>query len=232
MCLTGKEKEDVKRDLPIVSIVILALNLIGGALELFCGFDPIFQKYCMYQGALENTAEWYRVFSSAFIHSNVMHLMCNMVCLISFGFLLEPRIGRVRYSIIYAAGIIGSGVMIHFTGGARAGHLGASGAVWALMSAAFVTLLFRHENMVGILRCIVLNLVYSFSAGVSWQGHLGGCIAGLAIALLLCTRPVQPRVKVRVDNGGQAHVVKNRAYKEWKKAHPNCSDDFFINKNE
>jgi membrane associated rhomboid family serine protease len=31
----------------------------------------------------------------------------------------------------------------------------------------------------------VINLIYSFSAGVSWQGHIGGGIAGLLSALVL-----------------------------------------------
>jgi len=222
----------IMRKLPIVSIVILALNLIGGAVELIAGFDPIFQKYCIYQGALEDTAEWYRIFSSAFIHGDVFHLLSNMICLISFGFLLEPRIGKARYAIVYVAGIIGSAVMIHFTGGDNAGHLGASGAVWALMSAAFVNLLFAGENLTGIFRCIIFNLVYSFSSGVSWQGHLGGCIAGFLVALLLCRETGPGRAKFRVNAENETEIVKNRAYREWKKTHPHCSDDFFVSQNK
>lgn len=220
------------RKLPIVSVVILALNLIGGAAELYFGFDPVFQLCCMYQGALADTAQWYRVFSSAFIHANVMHLLCNMVCLISFGFMLEPRIGKARYAIVYGIGIIGSGVLIHLIGGKGNGHLGASGAVWALMSAAFVTLLFRHESLTGIFRCIILNIIYSLQAGISWQGHLGGCIAGLLIALILCRGNTRPRVRVRSGESGGMHVVHNRAYREWKKTHPDCSDEYFLHKND
>ena len=29
------------------------------------------------------------------------------------------------------------------------------------------------------------NVVYTFSNGISWQGHLGGAIAGIVMALLL-----------------------------------------------
>lgn len=219
------------KKLPVVSLVILAMNLIGGALELLIGFDPVFQECCMYEGALADTSQWYRVFSSAFIHSDVMHLMSNMVCLFFFGLLLEERIGKVRYVLVYLAGVIGSGVMIHFTGGPRTGHLGASGAVWALMSAAFVNMLFRHENLIGVLRCIIFNVIYSFGAGVSWQGHLGGCIAGFLVAIALCRGNAQPRPKLRIGEDGRTEIVKNRAYREWKRTHPDCSDDYFIDKN-
>ena len=40
-------------------------------------------------------------------------------------------------------------------------------------------------NPVYALRGIVVNLLYSFSAGVSWQGHIGGGVAGLLTALLV-----------------------------------------------
>ena len=50
------------------------------------------------------------------------------------------------------------------------------------------TLIFNLKNNINpayALRGIVINLIYSFSAGVSWQGHIGGGIAGLLSALVL-----------------------------------------------
>ena len=55
-------------------------------------------------------------------------------------------------------------------------HAGASGAIWGLMTANLVYNLKYHINPIYALRGIVINLVYSFSAGVSWQGHIGGDI--------------------------------------------------------
>ena len=43
-------------------------------------------------------------------------------------------------------------------------------------------------NVLGVFRRsgIITNLIYSFSANVSWQGHIGGGIAGLITALVVC----------------------------------------------
>ena len=53
------------------------------------------------------------------------------------------------------------------------------------MTATLVFNLKNNINPMYALRGIVINLVYSFSAGVSWQGHIGGGVAGLLAALVL-----------------------------------------------
>ena len=53
------------------------------------------------------------------------------------------------------------------------------------MTATLVYNLRNNINPAYALRGIVVNLVYSFSAGVSWQGHIGGGIAGLLAAAAL-----------------------------------------------
>ncbi|MBR3017577.1 MAG: rhomboid family intramembrane serine protease [Clostridia bacterium] len=176
------------RKIPLVTAIILALNLICFAIEYFSGSNRILYAYGMYQGALQN-GEWYRLITNAFLHFDIAHLACNMLCLFSFGMLLENGIGRFKYALIYAFGIIGSGLLIEFAGGARALHAGASGAIWALMGASLIYVLKYHGNPSGIVRSIVLNLIYSFSAGVSWQGHIGGGIAGLAAAAVMLNLP-------------------------------------------
>ena len=54
------------------------------------------------------------------------------------------------------------------------------------MTATLIYNLRNNLNPVYALRGILINLIYSFSAGVSWQGHIGGGVAGLATALALC----------------------------------------------
>jgi len=174
----------MRRKLPIVTLIIIALNVVGLVYELKVGERWATLKYAMYQGALQD-GEYLRAVVSAFLHYGFMHFASNMLCLAVYGFDLENKIGPVKYAIIYAAGIAGSALLINFAGG-NALHAGASGAIWALMTA---TLIYNHRhglNLAYAFRGIALNLVYSFSAGVSWQAHIGGGIAGLIAAFAVC----------------------------------------------
>ena len=172
------------RKLPIVTTVILVLNLLGLIYEFSEGQNRAIYQYGMYQGALQD-GQWLRLIVSAFLHFGIYHFGSNMICLVMYGYSLENRIGSLKYALIYAAATIGSGLLINFTGG-NGIHAGASGAIWGLMTATLIYNLRHQLNPVYALRGIVINLIYSFSAGVSWQGHIGGGIAGLAAAALLC----------------------------------------------
>ncbi len=174
----------LKKQIPIVTIIILGLNILGLIYEFNAGERIATYTYGMYQGALEN-GQYLRAIVSAFLHYGITHFACNMICLISYGFDLERKIGPLKYAVIYIAGIIGSALLINFAGG-NAIHAGASGAIWGLMTATLIYNIRHGLNPTYAFRGIILNLVYSFSANVSWQGHIGGGIAGLIAAFALC----------------------------------------------
>ena len=174
----------MKKKLPLVTCVLVLLNIVGLLYELAEGETVATLKYGMYEGALRN-GEYMRAIVSAFLHFGFYHFACNMLCLVSYGFFLEKLIGPGKYAMIYAAAIAGSALLINYAGG-NGIHAGASGAIWGLMTATLIYNLRHQLNPVYALRGILINLIYSFSAGVSWQGHIGGGIAGLAAAAILC----------------------------------------------
>lgn len=174
----------MKRRIPIVTLILLGLNVLGLIYEFNVGERIATFKYGMYQGALEN-GEYLRAVVSAFLHFGIYHFACNMICLVSYGFDLENKIGPVKYTLVYAAGILGAALLINFAG-ADGLHAGASGAIWGLMTATLVYNLRHGLSPTYAFRGIILNLVYSFSANVSWQAHIGGGIAGLIAAFVLC----------------------------------------------
>ena len=179
----------MRRKIPVVTYIIIGLNILGLIYEFSVDERLATYRYGMYQGALEH-GEYLRAVISAFLHFGIYHFACNMICLVSYGFDLESRIGHTKFALIYAAGILGSAVLINYAGG-NGLHAGASGAIWGLMTATLIYNLRNGLNPAYALRGIVLNLIYSFSANVSWQGHIGGGIAGLLAALVLCRKPRQ-----------------------------------------
>ena len=108
----------MQKKIPIVTVIILVLNILGFLYEMSIGENQAAYSYAMYQGALED-GQYLRVLTSAFMHYGIYHLACNMICLLSYGFDLENKIGTFKYALIYIAGMIGSALLVNFTGGDR-----------------------------------------------------------------------------------------------------------------
>lgn len=168
---------------PKVTILLVAANILCYLYERHVGLVFVTSRYGMYQGAIENQ-QYLRILFSGFMHYDVMHLLSNMLCLFIYGLILERNIGSLKFLLIYMVSLISSGVLINFVGG-NGIHMGASGAIWGLMTATLIYNLKNHLSPYYALRGIIINLIYSFGVGVSWQGHIGGGIGGLLIALML-----------------------------------------------
>ncbi len=174
----------LRKKLPVVTATILCLNILGLIYEFKVGQNRAIFTYGMYEGAIQDGG-YLRMVVSAFLHFGFFHFASNMICLVIYGFSLENQMGSAKYALIYIIATIGSALLINFAGGTGI-HAGASGAIWGLMTATLIYNLRNDLSPFYALRGIVINLIYSFSAGVSWQSHIGGGIAGLAAALALC----------------------------------------------
>lgn len=132
---------------------------------------------------IELHEQWYRLVSSGFLHYGLIHIGFNMFLLYQLGQLLEPAIGRVRFALVFFAGLLGgaAGGLILEPNGL---HGGASGAVFGLLGAAAVMMLQRGINPLStsIGGLIMLNLFITFTLRdqISVGGHIGGLIAGAA----------------------------------------------------
>lgn len=131
--------------------------------------------------------EWYRLLTSAFLHAGLFHIAGNMILLFFLGRILEPGIGTPRFVAVYFASLFaGSLGALLFSPDSLS--IGASGAVFGILSATFVIARGRGvdalASTVGIL--ILLNLAFSFGVrGISIGAHLGGLAAGFLCALFI-----------------------------------------------
>jgi membrane associated rhomboid family serine protease len=146
----------------------------------FCGIDRSF--------IVSDGGEVWRIISGAFLHAGPLHLMFNMVGLYVLGTLIEPAIGTRRFLGIYFASLFAGSFGALLLSDPNQVTVGASGAVFGLMAAAFV--IARHRGVeevasqIGLF--VVLNLFITFAIpGISVGGHLGGLIAGALSALLI-----------------------------------------------
>jgi membrane associated rhomboid family serine protease len=126
--------------------------------------------------------EYWRLLTGGFLHdvSNPLHIGFNMYILWWLGRMLEPALGHVRFVALYFASLL-AGSFGAILVSPTTPTIGASGAVFGLLGAAFIMQRARGIDPMqsGIGVVILLNLVLQFVIpGVSWGAHVGGLIGG------------------------------------------------------
>ncbi len=149
----------------------------------------------------------WQVLTSGFTHVQVLHIAFNMFALYVLGPQLEAALGRARFLALYFLSLLaGSAVVLWFAGEYQA-TLGASGAVYGLVAALFVLARKVGGDVRQLGFLIAVNVVITFAVpGISWQGHLGGFVGGLLVALVLVYSPRGPR-RTAYQLGGLALIT-------------------------
>lgn len=123
--------------------------------------------------------------TAGFVHdpSGPMHILLNMYSIFVFGTVLEPMLGRARFVALYLISIFGGAVAVLYLADPFSPVVGASGGFFGLMGAYFVVMRSIGASSTQMVGLIAINLVFGFIIpGISWQGHVGGLLAGGAIA--------------------------------------------------
>lgn len=148
----------------------------------------------MYEPAIVEGKEYYRIFTSMFLHFGITHLLNNMVMLGALGWNLELETGKVKFLIIYfGSGITGNllSLFINMSTGENVVSAGASGAVFGLMGALFYVVIANRGRIGrlsgrGMIFMILLSLYFGLtSSGVNNEAHIGGLICGFILAAVL-----------------------------------------------
>jgi membrane associated rhomboid family serine protease len=166
---------------PVVSQVLIGISVAVFVYGLAIGQDQLIVDGAL-AGPLVAAGDWYRIVTSGFIHFGIVHLGFNMLLLYRLGELIEPELGRVRFTLVYAASLLcGSvGVLLMSPDAYTAG---ASGAVFGMAGYAFMSLRARGIDpfLTSIGSLVVMNLVFTFAFAryVSVGGHLGGLAGGM-----------------------------------------------------
>ena len=146
-----------KRSKNSINLVIVVCNiLVFLAVTLTGGTES--SRHMMDCGAayapLIESGEYYRLFTSMFLHFGIQHLINNMLLLLFLGDYLERAVGKIRYLVIYlGGGLVGNlcsylhELFLMKTGEAPAVSAGASGAIFSAVGAMLVLLAFRKGRL-------------------------------------------------------------------------------------
>jgi membrane associated rhomboid family serine protease len=152
------------------------------------------------------TFRFWQPFTHMFMHADIMHILFNMLALVSFGSTLEHFWGGKRFLIFYLACGLGAAAIhtvtnyysIHnipgLEGLAYVPAVGASGAVYGLLVAfammfpmaelmmMFIPVPIKAKFFVPIL--VLLDLyagVFSGGGNIAHFAHVGGAVTGFAL---------------------------------------------------
>ncbi len=138
--------------------------------------------------------EWWQVITSAFTHTELMHIGMNMLALWFLGPMLERVLGRVWFLSVYLISAIAGSAAVMWFAGSTTMTLGASGAIFGLIGALLVITFKTGGDLRTVLIWLGINLVFTFvGSGISWQGHIGGLIGGLVTVAIIAFAPRQHR---------------------------------------
>jgi membrane associated rhomboid family serine protease len=179
---------------PTITYVLIAINVLlflgstaGGSSFGSGGGGRVFRDLALYGPSIDIGHEYWRLVTAGFMHAGVLHILFNMYVLYWLGTMLEPALGHVRFAALYLASLL-CGSFGALLLSPDAVTVGASGAVFGLMGAAFVFQRLRGIDPMasGIGPVILLNLALTFVIGnISIGGHLGGLIGGAAAAFAM-----------------------------------------------
>ncbi len=130
--------------------------------------------------------EYYRLFTSNFLHANLTHLFVNMFSLYNVGPVVNTVYGNLGFALIYFLSGIGSSfASFQFN---PTPSVGASGAIFGLVGAllAYSIIEGNTQLLTNILVIIAINAAIGFfSPQIDNIGHLGGLVCGFVLGVLL-----------------------------------------------
>ena len=189
----------------ICTIIIIVLTTFCS----FVGFrDPAFtEKFIFSPTEILACKQYYRLFTSAFLHADFNHLLMNMVSLYLFGSVMEVFVGSGEFLLIYFASIVGGSLLslwLHRNHDYRA--YGASGGVCGVVFSYIAlcptgTILAHRIIPMPAWAYGIVFLIGSYIAlrrgkdNIGHDAHIGGAIIGLWTTGALQTWAVQQNLK-------------------------------------
>jgi membrane associated rhomboid family serine protease len=201
------DDDSSRRSFPIVTYVLIALNVLFFLVELSGGDAFITNWSFVPSRFLANPAgDFITLFTSMFMHGGWVHLGGNMLYLWIFGDNVEDRFGSIKFLVFYLlCGLAATFAQLAFSLDSNVPNLGASGAIAGVLGAYLVMFpqgrvrVLMGRGIIPMPALIVIGLwfVLQFfnsidsiantadTGGVAYMAHVGGFIAGFVLTFVL-----------------------------------------------
>jgi membrane associated rhomboid family serine protease len=195
-----------RRSVPVVTFVLIALNVLVFLVELNGGQIFIQQwAFVPRKFSTDPSGQAHTIFTAMFMHGGWLHLFGNMLYLWIFGDNVEDEFGRFEFLAFYLlCGVAATLAQYYVSMRSSVPNVGASGAIAGVLGAYLVMFPGARVNvlvynqvvampaMIVLGLWIVLQLFSGFGSiaatsettdqgGVAYMAHVGGFVAGLAL---------------------------------------------------
>jgi rhomboid protease GluP len=139
----------------------------------------------MYPDYMEQFSYYLPLFTAMLVHADLLHLLSNMVALLIFGMLVENKYSIIQYLIIYfLSGLIGN-IVSFYTLPQSAFSLGASGCIFGVMGAYYVSFTAYDKRMIFYaIGSSALMVALSIGTNINSWAHLVGAVGGLLFGFI------------------------------------------------
>lgn len=134
----------------------------------------------------------------AFLHGGAVHLIVNMITLVSLGVAVVARVGQRGFLMLYVAAMLGGAAGFGLLADTLRPMVGASGALFGLAGGLvawdYIDRFTLQEALWPVARAVLLliglNIVLWWAMGgqLAWETHLGGFVTGWVAAMLIDPR--------------------------------------------
>ena len=182
------------------SIVGTLIFIITGLITYKGLKDRAFQEHYMFDvDRILIDKQYYRLFSSGFLHANWIHFIFNMLALVTFAISVERQMGYLSFLVIYFLSMLGGSLLslyIHRNHGDYTA-VGASGAISGVVAASIVLfpegkiglilLPFEFTSWLFGLAFVLISIlgIKSQRDNIGHEAHLGGIIMGILLTGML-----------------------------------------------
>ncbi len=137
-------------------------------------------------GAAVDQGQYYRLLTVALVHGGWLHLIFNMLALLSIGTLIENFYGRNKYIVSLLASLLTGSLTSYLFNPPQTIAVGASGMIFGLFGALAIAGRALGANLKEVGSLIAINIAIPvFIPGIDWKAHLGGLAGGLLTSALL-----------------------------------------------
>lgn len=172
------------RYIPVTYTVIV----LCVAMYIFTMTSPLASQLVL-QPAAVRQGQIYRVFTYAFLHGSMQHIIANIYSCFLLGSIAENYMGSRKYTALIVLSILGSAACIIALDDPNTSTVGFSGALFGMLGCYVVILiktgLISDPNIrMNIIQTLLINAAISFLPGISLHGHLGGFITGILFGMI------------------------------------------------